>query len=810
MSTFCGWIVILLAAVGVAGQGSGVQVQGRVQDENGVVVAGVQVYLQAPGGRTQLVISDAAGRFEITVSAPGVYHATLTKPGFFRLSAQPIELAAGENQVSIVLHHETEVHEEVEVRSSAHAIDPEEATHRDTLSAREVLNIPVPKTHDLKSSLSTMPGVLQDNSNALHIAGARSGETQYLLDGFEVGDPASYSLSARINVDSVRSVEVASARHGAQYPHAAAGVLSLDTTTGDDKWRFGITNFIPAVIFQQGLHLSTWYPRMTLSGPLIKARAWFSDSASLQRALSLVKELPRGQNIATQWFGDNLFRAQFNLTRHHILHGSFLYNQSSQLNQGLTLFTPLSTTVDLNGRRCFFSVKDQVYTAGALWEIGFAGDVGRGQQAPQGTSTYVVMPTGTSGNFFEEVDQRARRWQGIGSVLAPSHQWHGTHDLSAGFNVDEVSFNQNASRSAIDTLRQDGTLLQRTTFSGPAAFGLSQTQFGVFAQDAWRIVPQFRVQAGLRADWNRLFHSALVEPRLSGVFLPFADDRGKLSAGWGVYYRQPNLVLIGEGFDQQRVDIFFDSTGLTPVLGPAVTRFELPPAGLRHTRFEIASVGWQQQIRSHTLAGIEFINRRGRTGLAYENLFPGQPGTVFLLQNNRQDHYRSVEFSLRHSFGERVEIFGNYIRSVARSNKVLDPSLGSVLFTAQAPGPLSWDAPNRVLSWGWTPIPFWHLLLSYFFEYRTGFPFSVVDQQQQLVGTPNRLRFPDYISLNLGVEKRFRFHQHEWALRLAPINITGHSNPNAVVNNVDAPDFLRFARGQGRAFTARLRLVGKY
>ena len=133
------------------------------------------------------------------------------------------------------------------------------------------------------------------------------------------------------------------------------------------------------------------------------------------------------------------------------------------------------------------------------------------------------------------------------------------------------------------------------------------------------------------------------------------------------------------------------------------------------------------------LADIEFINRRGRTGLAYENLFPGQPGTVFLLENNRQDHYRSIDFSLRHSFGERAEIFGDYIRSVARSNEVMDPSLGSVLFTAQAPGPLSWDAPNRVLSWGWAPVPLWHLPLSYFFEYRTGYPFSVVNQQQQLV-----------------------------------------------------------------------------
>jgi len=65
------------------------------------------------------------------------------------------------------------------------------------------------------------------------------------------------------------------------------------------------------------------------------------------------------------------------------------------------------------------------------------------------------------------------------------------------------------------------------------------------------------------------------------------------------------------------------------------------------------------------------------------------------------------------------------------------------------------------------------------------------------------------LSLNLGIEKRFRFRGYEWAARLAAVNVTGHANPNAVINNVDAPNFLRFAGGQGRAVTARLRLVGR-
>ena len=118
-----------------------------------------------------------------------------------------------------------------------------------------------------------------------------------------------------------------------------------------------------------------------------------------------------------------------------------------------------------------------------------------------------------------------------------------------------------------------------------------------------------------------------------------------------------------------------------------------------------------------------------------------------------------------------------------------------------------WDSPNRIVTTGWTPLPIWELLLSGFFEYHTGFPFSTINEQQQLVGAPNIRRFPDYVSLDLSLEKRFHFRRHEWAIRVACINITGHDNPDSVVNNIDALNYSSFAGGHTRAVTGRLRLV---
>jgi hypothetical protein len=197
---------------------------------------------------------------------------------------------------------------------------------------------------------------------------------------------------------------------------------------------------------------------------------------------------------------------------------------------------------------------------------------------------------------------------------------------------------------------------------------------------------------------------------------------------------------------------------------------------------------------------------------------PSQQGGIFLLQDQRQDRYRSATFSLRHIFSENTEIYGAYTSSKAHSNEVLNPALGSVFYAAQQPGPVAWDTPNRLVVWGWMPTHIWSMQLSGFFEYRTGYPFSVVNLQQQLVGLPNSSRFPPYASLNLGLERKFELRGYLWAVRVEGVNILGRQNPDSVVSNIDAPAcsntvrtgcFGAFAGGQGRATTLRVRLVGR-
>jgi Carboxypeptidase regulatory-like domain/TonB dependent receptor len=803
------YLLIPLALTAASWAAPPAQVRGSVVDENGVPVAGAEVSVRAASGETRIAYTDLAGRFEFPFLAPGVVHLTLGKAGFFRLADHPVELKEGANELSFTLAHETEVHEKVEVVSSASRVDAQETAHQETLLAHEIRDIPVRSTHDLKNSLPALPGIVRDTAAQLHIAGARVGEVQMQLDGFEIGNPATGELDARLAVDTVRAVEVQSGRYSAQYAHAGAGVLGLESVAGDDRWRFGTTNFIPGINLDRGTHFGNWYPRFTFSGPLRKGHAWFSEAASVQRTLKVVKEQPPGADTVTQWAGDNLLRLQTNLTPAHVLQASFLYNRSSAEHFGLGAFSPESTTTNRNARRLFVSVKDQVWLGRTLTEFGVAGDTAKSEQLPQGSATFIILPNVTGGNFLETLRQRARRLQFLGNLVAASRQWHGTHEFQGGLNVASVDFRQSAERNAIQVERADLSRSQLTTFVGPAAYRISNTQLGGYAQDSWRLARPLILQIGARADRDRLFGRTLAEPRIAANVLPFPDDRAKLAVAWGIYDQAIPLALVGQALDEQRTDVFFDATGQNVILGPTASRFVLPPGGLKQPRFYTTSIEWVERFGANTLASIHLMNRQEHEGLAYEDRTPGQPGAVFLLQNNRRDRYRAAEVTLRHSFSGKAEIFGSYTRSRANTNEALNPTLGSLLFAAQAPGPVSWDVPNRALAWGWTPLPLWHILLSFFFEYRSGFPFNVINQQQQLVGPPGTLRFPDYASLNLGLEKRFRFGGYQWAARLTLVNVTDHANPDQVVNNVDAVNFLTFAGGQHRSVTARLRFVGR-
>jgi hypothetical protein len=458
--------------------------------------------------------------------------------------------------------------------------------------------------------------------------------------------------------------------------------------------------------------------------------------------------------------------------------------------------------------RSFVSIKEQLWSGRTFYEFGIAADFSHNENLPHGVEPYKITPNGSAGNYFEALRQKRRRWQAVGSVSMPTRHWHGTHDLQFGFNAAELGWRQSADRNSIEVVRADQTVLQRTEFSGSSRFNLSDTTAGIYGNDVWRVLKSLIVQFGFRTDWDRRMQRATPSPRISINILPLKNDRAKFTAAWGIFLQPMTLSVLGPARDQQRSDTFSRLPPQTALTEPVISRFISAEEKLKQPRFHTTSLGYEQMLGRNSQFEISFTQRKGRLGLAYDKVATNGPENVFLLQNNRRDRYRSLQVSFKHAFNDRASVSASYTRSKAQSSHVFDYSLETLVFAPQQPGPLDWDAPNRFLSSGWAPAPIGNLFLSYYIEYRSGFPFSIVNEQQQLVGAANRMRLPSYVTLNVGIEKRIRLFTRQWAVRLTILNMTGHHHPDSVINNIDSPNFMKYAGGERRAFTGRIRLVG--
>jgi len=808
-------LALLLVCCGSRASDSTLTLHGRVLDENGLPVANVQVRLEGLGMAGVSILTDDAGYFSVLKLSPGEYTIEMEKVGFFLLRGQSIKLSADATEFVFTLNRVQEVREKVDVAADPNRIDPESTPQSATLTSTEIFYIPVPNSHNLQQTLVALPQIVRDNTDLIHVAGSRDTQALYLLDGFDIGNPVSGAFTVRLIVDTVRSSEVQTGRFGAEYAHPGTAVLRFETPEGDDHWRFNATDFIPGINNQEGFRLGNYYPRFTFSGPIVKEKFWFLQSFDIDHTFGVLRDVPAGfgPNTTQEWGGDSLSRLLWNVTPSDSVHISFLYNNESDTSVGLDALRPQTTTTDNSLNRLFGSVKNQLWVNHTLFEVGFSEDRTYADSNPQGTAPYILLVNGAKGNFYASPEDKGRRHQAIADAIHPGLRWHGSHTISTGGNFSIVELIQAAQRGEIQAQDALGHTVRQTSFAGSPQFDVTNHVAGGFLQDNWVVNSHWVLQAGLRGDWDKFVHSGMVAPSAAVNYLPFANGSGKISVGWGIYNAPLNLSVIGQTFDQSQLDTLFDPATGAVIAGPARSTFQLPAHGLRQPYYDITSAGWQQRFGKNTIASVELLARNGHRELAFETVTPGQIGSVFLLQSTRRDKYRAASISARHTFARGAVLFGSYTRSKANTDQDLDPVLGQLYFAPQQGGPLSWDTPNRFLSWGSIPTHVWDVDFAYFFEYRTGYPFSVVDQQQFLHFAPNSMRFPDYASLNISLEKRFRFGKYLFAVRGTMVNVADRRNPDVVVNNINAvgvlPAYLTFFGGQGRAVTGRLRFLGR-
>ena len=214
------------------------------------------------------------------------------------------------------------------------------------MNTPEIVNIPYQTSRDIRYLLPFYPGVVQDATEQIHVAGSETWETLDTLDGFDIRSPEEGTLDMRVSADAVRSIDAETTRYPVEFGRATGGVMAFYTGMGDNKFRFNATNFIPSFRDLNGIRFDKFVPRFTFSGPLKRNRAWFYDGIETEYDNIYISELPANADTDTLVRGSNLVKVQANITPANIVTGGLLFNDYHSPYDGISSLTPQQSTTN--------------------------------------------------------------------------------------------------------------------------------------------------------------------------------------------------------------------------------------------------------------------------------------------------------------------------------------------------------------------------------------------------------------------------------------------------------------------------------
>ena len=687
----------LLCGASAQTQSSRPTVTLTVLDEDGLPVSGAQVILSEPERPIIQLRTDYAGRCTYSLQRDLPYQLEVQKPGFY----QSLESQTDAHQqiIEVVLAHEQMVQEQVNVIASTAGIDPEQTSDKSTFNTPEIVNIPYPTSRDIRNLLPFTPGVVQDATGQIHVAGSPTYATLDLLDGFDIRSPISGELAMRVSADAVRSIDTETTRYPVEFGKATGGVVAFYTGMGDNKFRFNATDFIPSVKELNGLRFDKFVPRFTFSGPIVRKRAWFFDGLETEYDHIYIQELPPSADTNDLLRGSNLAKVQVNLTPANILSVGFLFNDYHSPYDGISSLVPQESTTKTDISAWLPYIRDQhSFANGALLEVGVGVLHFRDGYEPHGDSPYELTPELPQGSYFQNLISHSQREEGRATLYLPPRYWKGRHDLRAGLALDHIGFDESLSQAPVSYLREDGTLLRRSVFSEVAPFTRHNVETGAYFQDRWLAHPGLLIEPGLRFDWDEIVRRPLFSPRIAATYTP--EENTKLSAGVGLYYEHTQLEYLTQALTGVRDDTYYADDGVTPVSGPLPTVFAANYGSLKEMRAINWSVGLEQKLPGKIYAGANFLQKRASDGFVYANQGPtGALYGTYLLTNARQDHYISEEIDARRTFANGYKLFAAYTHSSARTNAALNyqPAISAARPATEWSAALGYTQPRNFL-----------------------------------------------------------------------------------------------------------------
>lgn len=594
------FILSLGIPVAQAQQGT-VIVQGVATDESGGVLPGVTITARnKETGTVRSVVTGDAGRYRIPALTPGVYDVTAELPGFRTEVHADLRLNVGAEVTIDFGLAVSAVEETVTVTGEAPLIESTRSHIATTIQEEQITELPL-ISRDFLSLATLVPGAGRTTTptgrRGLQIGGSDSRYNYTtIIDGGDVDDDIWGSPVQNFMQDSIQEFQVITNRFDAEYGKALEAVVNVVSKSGTNQLQgsaffFGRHDSLRALSHFEELRGAEKPPFSqrrtggTVGGPVVRDKMHFFGAyefvdADEQSVVSIPEASPLSSYNGIFPSGSTAHlvtgRADYQVARGHSLMARAMYDTSNSVGA-------FGGTTPFEGGREFVTTSKSliaqdtlVLGSRAVNDFRFQYRTTDVDNDPHSTEPTQHRPSATLGTATWLQEEARHRYQFYDTFYLTLPQ----HNLKFG---GEISFTSTAycpcaGRYGSFTFTTDAPFDRNDPATWPIGFSqtfnlraepLSNSYFGMFVQDDWRIRDNLTLNLGIRWDVDmrvrdrETMEAALALPRNAGLIgfaeadptldldnvdprLGFAwspDDRTVIRGGAGIYHSRSRMFM---------------------------------------------------------------------------------------------------------------------------------------------------------------------------------------------------------------------------------------------------------------------------
>ena len=245
----CAW---LLWAVPVGAQQTTGTLQGRVQDNTGGVLPGVNVEAtQASTGYSRVAVTDAQGVYRLTALPVGQYSVSVELSGFRKIDRQGVVINVGQT-IDINFSLEVaNVAETIQVTGESPLIQSSSSSVGGVVDIGRIEQLPL-NGRQFANLAATIPGVglgfhtdpTKSTQYSPQINGGNGRNVNYQIDGGDNNDDTVGGLLQAFPLEAIQEFNFQTQRFKAEYGRSNGGVLNVVTKSGSNRFSGSAFEFV--------------------------------------------------------------------------------------------------------------------------------------------------------------------------------------------------------------------------------------------------------------------------------------------------------------------------------------------------------------------------------------------------------------------------------------------------------------------------------------------------------------------------------------------------------------------------------------